>query len=133
MGAETAPEPRSRRAVLMGALLTAIAPLMAQTGRVRIRVTDATGAVIPTAEASLLAFDNRPIRTAKADEAGEILLIDLPLGNCRFRVSAAGFASRTLTITIANSEELQLDAKLEVGPIGEIVIVEAQPIKKTPR
>lgn len=77
---DSPPEHRTRRAVLVGALLTAISPLMAQTGRVRIRVTDATGASIPGAVASLLGPDNKPMRTARADAMGQIVLTDLPFG-----------------------------------------------------
>jgi len=126
-------EHSSRRAVLVGALLTAIAPLMAQAGRVRIRVLDSTGAVIPTAEASVLAPDNRPLRTVKADESGEVLLRDLPVGNCRFRVSAPGFASKTLTIAVSEIEEVQVDTKLDVGLMGDVVIIEPRAIKKSRR
>ena len=78
---ESAPVPRSRRAILAGALLKAVSPLMAQAGRVRIRVTDASGAVITKAWASLLGADGKPIREAHANEAGEIILTDLPLAD----------------------------------------------------
>jgi len=94
---ESPPEPRSRRVVLVGALLTAISPLMAQSGRVRIIVTDTTGAVIPTAEASLLGSENTRLRTEHANERGEIVFGDLPLGNCRFTVFTRGsFATQQL-------------------------------------
>ena len=52
----SAPAPRSRRAVLAGALLTAISPLMAQAGRVRVRVTDLADGIVPGAEVSLVAL-----------------------------------------------------------------------------
>jgi len=56
---------------------------MAQSGSVRICVIDLTGAVIPSAEASLLGGDGKPIRTAYANEAGEIEFADLPMGDSR--------------------------------------------------
>jgi hypothetical protein len=110
--------------VLAGALLTAISPLMAQTGRVRIRVTDATGAVVTTAEAALLGADAKPIRTARANDAGDIAWMDLPLGDCRFAVVAPGFKTRPLLVTLRNSGEVKIEAVLEVGAIGEMVEVE---------
>jgi len=119
------PEPRSRRAVLVGALLTAISPLMAQSGRVRIRVTDATGAVIPVAQACLLGRDDKPIRTAHANEVGEILFADLPLGDCRITVDAPQFIRQIVTTTLQGGDEAKLEVALRVGAVGEIVTIKA--------
>ena len=80
---ESLPEPRSRRAILIGAFLTAISPLMAQSGRLRIRVSDITGAVIPGAEVALLGMDGNALRTENANEQGEFIFSDLPIGNSR--------------------------------------------------
>lgn len=115
LAAEPLPEPRSRRAILIGAFLTAISPLMAQSGRVRIRVTDVTGAAIPGAEASLLGGDEKPTRTVKADEAGEIVLTDLPIGDSRLSVKHAGFKNLPLTVTVRNGDEVSVNVKLEVS------------------
>lgn len=115
--------PRSRRAVLLGALLTAISPLMAQTGRVRIRMTAPNGAVIPGAEASLLGADDKSTRTAQTDEAGEIVFADLPIGNCRLMVWAPGFQKRLFTATIGTRDEVKIEAALEIGFVGEVVMV----------
>ena len=71
---------RSRRAVLVGVLLTAVSPLMAQSGRVRIRVTDASGTLIQDAEAYMTGKDHKLILT-RANEAGEIALANLPIGD----------------------------------------------------
>lgn len=122
------PPSRSRRTVLIGALLTAISPLMAQAGRVRIRVTDPTGAVIPTARASLLGPNDKPIRTAGANEVGEIVFTDLPLGDARFAVVEQGFPTRRLTALIQNGEEVKMEAALDGALVGEIV-----PVKKRSR
>jgi len=121
---ESLPEPRSRRAVLVGALLTAVSPLMAQSGRVRIRVTDATGAAIPQAEASVLQGEFDYVASSgKANEEGEVILTDLPMGDLRLKVSCPGFANFSKTITVHNSDELKIDAKLEIGSIGTFVTV----------
>jgi hypothetical protein len=133
LSGESAPEPRTRRAVLVGALLTAVSPLMAQTGRVRIRVTDATGAVITTAEGSLIRADDKPEQTAQANAAGEITLADLPLGNCRLEITATGFRKRPLTVTLRSDEEVKIETRLEVGSVGEFVIFEPASTKMSPR
>jgi hypothetical protein len=116
--------------VLVGALLTAISPLMAQSGRVRIRVTDATGSVVPNAEVSLLGADEKATRTARTDAVGEAVFMDLPLGDCRFTVAVPGFQTRRLTANIRNGDEVQLAAILELGLLGEVVVVEAVVVPK---
>jgi hypothetical protein len=102
---------------------------MAQSGRVRICVTDRTGAVVPSAEASLLGSDNNPTRTEPANGTGEIVFVDLPFGDSRFAVKAAGFNTRRLTATIRNGDELRVEAVLEVGFVGTTIEVAAE---KTP-
>lgn len=132
---ESPPEPRSRRAVLAGALLTAISPLMAQAGRVRIRVTDPAGTVIPGARVSLLGPDNTPTRTEQTDERGEIVFADLPVGDCRLAVAVIGFSTRRLTVPVRGGDELKVEAVLQVGFVGEVVTVtqDAPLIKKPER
>jgi len=112
---ESPAPPRSRRAILVGAILTAISPLMAQSGRVRIRVTDATGATVPSAEASLLGDRDQKLRTLPANAEGEIVFTDLPIGDVRFLIMCQGFMSLTITATIRNEEEMKLGARLDVG------------------
>lgn len=118
LAGESLPEPRSRRAILIGAFLTAISPLMAQSGRVRIRVTDVTGAVVPGAVAFLLGEDGKPTRTAYADEAGEIEFSELPMGDSRFNARRRGFKDLPLTVTVRNGDEMKVEAQLEVGSMG---------------
>lgn len=120
---ESLPAPRSRRAILVGALLTTISPLMAQSGRVRIRVTDSTGAGLFGAEVSLSGPDGKPQRTETADANGDVVLTDLPVGDLELSVACRGFNLRRLTLTIRGSEEVRVDAKLELGFVGEIVEV----------
>jgi|SRR5579872_435195 len=109
---ESLAQPRSRRAMLVAALLTAISPLMAQSGRARIRVTDASGVVIQGAEAYMTGKDQEPI-LIRANEAGEILLANLPIGDSRITVTHPGFKNLPVIVTIRNADELRVDAKLE--------------------
>jgi Carboxypeptidase regulatory-like domain len=112
---------RIHRAILVGALLAAVARLWAQTGRVRIRVTDTTGAVVPMAQVSLLGADNQPMRTFSSNDAGETAWQDLPLGDSRFQVSMRGFNSQRLTVTVRDSNENTVEAKLEVVSLPGIL------------
>jgi len=116
-------QPRSRRAVLVGAILTAISPLMAQSGRVRIRVMDETGALIPNAEVSLLGPDQKPVFTTRANESGEAVLTGLPIGDSRVSVSVRGFMTLVRIVTIQGTEELTVDATLKLGQMGDVAQV----------
>lgn len=122
LGREALAAPRSRRAILLGALLAAVSPLWAQTGRVRIRVTDRTGTVIKTARVSLLGANGQPVRQLEADQVGEAVWTDLPLGDSHFTVTSPGFILLRLTVMIRNADEQIVDARLE-GFVGEIVPV----------
>jgi hypothetical protein len=93
LGGDPTIEPRSRRAVLVGALLTAFAPLMAQTGRIRVRVMDPTDTPVAKARVSILNARGDAIQTAVADGAGEVVFSDLPMGDCRIMAESPGFAS----------------------------------------
>ena len=94
---------------------------MAQTGRVRIRVVDAAGAPLATAQAGLLGSDGRPMRTMQANGSGEIVFAELPMGDNRFEVFATGFRMHPLTVTVRNSDEMIAITTLDVGLVGEFV------------
>lgn len=128
LAGESLPEPRSRRAILIGAFLTAISPLMARSGRVRIRVTDITGDVVPRPEATLIGADGNPSRTVQGNESGEIVLTDLPLGVLKLRLTGPGFGTLLATVTVHNSKELKVEATLMVGVTGMIVEAEPEPL-----
>jgi hypothetical protein len=128
------PEPvRSRRAVLLGALLSAAAPLFAQSGRVRSRVTDATGAVVPGAEVSQLGKDGKTLRSQTADSVGEVVWTDLALGDTQFQVHCPGFKNLELAVTVLGSSEKSVEAQLEIGStLGEVITVDFLPGQPLP-
>jgi hypothetical protein len=108
--------------VLVGALLTAISPLMAQSGGVRILVTDTMGAAIPDAVASLSDKNGNIQLNGRSNEAGEIVLTGVPVGTYQIRVTRPGFKTHEFVgIPIVNADELRLDVKLEVAIIMGVV------------
>jgi hypothetical protein len=111
----SAPMPRSRRSILVGALLSLAAPLLAQNGRVRMVVTDPSGAVVANATTALLDKDDQPVRTIKTNDIGEAVWTDLPMGTLPFAVSQSGFKTRPLTVTVQGSAELRIVVVLDVG------------------
>jgi len=125
MLAAASPQPvRSRRVILLGALLTAVSPLFAQSGRVRIRVVDPTGMPVKHALVSLWGRNENIIRQEEVDENGEVVLRDLPLGDSTFSVVAGGFDRAQITITVRDAEEQTVTVTLQIGAlVGELVEV----------
>ncbi len=115
MASQVEEVPRSRRAVLFGALLSFLSPLFGQSGRVRIKVSDASGAVLPSATVSLLDGDE-PVLTVQCDEAGEVRWDVQALGPQRFRVTAAGFKTKVITANVTPDGETRTEVVLEVAP-----------------
>jgi hypothetical protein len=124
---ESLPPPRSRRAVLVGAMLTLVSPLLAQSGRVRFRVTDPTGALFPDAEISLLNKANEPSLTMRSDGAGTAVFTGLPMGVARFTVASPGFLTIPVTVTISSGKEVKVWANLMLPVLGETIAV---PLRK---
>ena len=52
---------------------------------------------------------------ARANNDGEIVLTDLPIGDSLITVTHAGFKNLPLVVTIRNADELEVAAKLEAG------------------
>ena len=127
-GASPTP-PRSRRAILFGALLSVVSPLFAASGRVRFRVKDPTGALVDGASVSLIGKDNQAIRTLRTEKNGELVWTDLLLGNSVFQCRAFGFESRPITITIRSPKELKVEVYLRMPTVGQTVILDDKPEK----
>ena len=112
VGGETFGPGQSRRAVMAGVLLTTISPLLAQDGRVRVVVTDATGAVANGAEVRI------GDRRLKTDALGVVSFVGLPVGRVEVVASSSGFKIWRGTINVLNGAELKVEARLEVVDVG---------------
>ena len=123
LAGEFLPPPRSRRAVLVGALLTVVSPLLAQSGRVRFRVTDQSGALFPDAEISLLNKANEASLTLRSDNAGTAVFTGLPMGVARFTVASPGFMTTLVTVTISGGKEVKVWANIRLPLIGQTIEV----------
>jgi hypothetical protein len=129
LGESPAP-PRSRRAILVGALLTAVSPLFAASGRVRFRVLDLTGDPVPKASIALLDSEEKTVQCVETDHLGEAVLMDLPLGNSRVAVTSPGFQKRRLTLTLHNGKEVKAELHLWLPIVGTTVELKAKPPEK---
>jgi hypothetical protein len=96
--------------------MLASAPLRAQTGMVRVRVTDANGVAIPSATVSLLDNWDRTARTLSTNAAAQILWKGLPFGEWSFYVTDVGFQPYRAVISICDAGERTIAVKLAPWP-----------------
>ena len=113
---------RMGRGAILVVLYCCSSHVWAQSGSVRIRVTDLAKSVIPGADVSLLEANDQPIRTLSSNDSGESVWTGLPLGESRFRVSEPGFTSRMVAVTIHGAEEQNVEVRLAVD-LGQAICI----------
>lgn len=95
-------------------LLIATSPLIAQTGQVRVRITDPLGAKIFDAPGSFRDKGGNVIREARSDRTGEVLLANLPVGEGRVELAVPGFRPVTYTdVKVGSDSEVVLNVQLQ--------------------
>jgi hypothetical protein len=114
----------------VGALLTAVLPLFAATGRVRFRVLDSAGDSVPKASISVRDSEDKTVQCVESDESGEAILTGLPLGDLRFAVTSSGFVKRQLTLTFHGEKEVKVEVHMWVPITGTIIEVKPKPPRK---
>lgn len=127
---ESMAPPRSRRAILVGALLTTVSPLFAASGRVRRRVIDPNGDPLPKTNIELLDRDNKTVQSVETDDSGQAVLIGIPLGDSRFGLEDPGLQKRELTLTLRNDKEVKVEVHLWPPIVGTTVSVKPKPPRK---
>ena len=109
--------------------LLAVASASAQeiTGTILGSVLDAQGKAIPNATVTITNTDkNIVVRTVKTNGSGDYSAPLLPIGNYSVSVEAAGFKRFVQTGIVLNvNDKLTINAALQVGPVSQIVVVEA--------
>ncbi|WP_188552846.1 TonB-dependent receptor [Edaphobacter dinghuensis] len=97
-------------------------------GSITGTVQDATGAVVPDAQVTLLNTDQGITLNVKTNTAGQYTFSPVRIGHYAVTVSAAGFATTTqknLTVNVAQS--LQVNVQLKLGTAAETVEVNTAP------
>ena len=116
----------------LSSVLLSCALLVAQSERGNITgvVTDASGAVVPNVPIVITnTATNVPLRVTTTS-AGEYNAANLVPGVYRIEVSATGFkrfAEAGVTLTACSTA--RIDAKLEVGTVGESIEVQASAVQ----
>jgi hypothetical protein len=117
-----------RRALLMMVTILWAGGVAAQTtvGRLGGAVLDSSGAVLPGATITLTSENTNQVQTTVSNETGVYLFPQVPVGLYRVEISLSGFKTATFTkVAIAVGQEYALTARLELGGLNEVVMVEA--------
>jgi hypothetical protein len=90
-------------------------------------VTDATGAVVPSASVKVIQQETNVARSTATDTTGTYLAPALNIGTYTIEVSATGFKSFRRTDVVLNvRDQIRVDIRLEVGQLAETVEVVGQ-------
>ncbi len=117
---------------VLAALLFCAASLQAQTTSTEVlgTVTDATGAVVPGAEVTLLRIATGEKRQTKTDSGGNYSFPLIEIGDYTVTVSLTGFKTQTQTgINVAYQQKARVNVVLDVGATSERVEVQAQGVE----
>jgi hypothetical protein len=94
------------------------------TGSVSGRVTDPSGAVVPSAQVTAVDTATGVQHTTRTDASGFYSLPDLPIGTYEVQVRRQGFKSFRVTGLVINANTaLRVDASLQIGATTQSVTV----------
>jgi hypothetical protein len=103
------------------------------TASITGRVIDPSGAAIPGATIAIRSVDRNQRQQVTSSSRGQYQLLSLEVGAYELEVSAPGFATRTLTITLAVGQALDVPVALAVAGISAEIDVTGAPIVETRR
>ena len=106
------------------ALLLSVSVCWAQDSSITGSVHDASGAVIPNAQVTIVNGAQGLTRTVSTNESGEYLVSGLPAGNYDVNVKASGFQQYQIKgLVLRVAEKARADAALTVGQVSSEVTV----------
>ena len=92
-------------------------------------VQDSSGAVVPKATVVATSQDTQLTRSATANESGNYVISDLPIGFYNITASAPGFKKYTIDhVEVTVGQQPTVNITLEVGNVSESVTVQAQAV-----
>jgi hypothetical protein len=116
-------------AILFACLAYVSAPAaMAQTfrGSIQGTIMDSTGAAVPGAQVKVFSPSTGLSRIIAANDQGEYVAAELPLGIYSVTVEKKGFRTTTLTqIPVSVGSPTRADVKLAAGAVSEVIEVNA--------
>ncbi len=93
------------------------------SGNISGNVQDPTGASVPAASVTLTNVSTSEALTTKTDSGGSYRFVSLAPGNYKMIVTATGFATTNLSLTLLTEQTLNVPVQLSMGTIAEKVEV----------
>jgi outer membrane receptor protein involved in Fe transport len=109
--------------ILTVLLIAGSAAAQTQFGSISGRVTDASGAVVPQAKVTITNIATNAKQSADSNEEGLFVLANVSAGTYDISVEKTGFKKITSRLTLAIAQRVDLDFKLELGQITEVITV----------
>ncbi|MEZ5355205.1 MAG: TonB-dependent receptor [Bryobacteraceae bacterium] len=117
---------RARFGIVLAIVIAAAVPSFAQTATVTGRVTDTTGAIIPTANVVITNVATGVDRTSGVNESGYYTFALLQPGQYQIRIESTGFKTVTRSgLVFETDQRAELNFTLEVGAVSEQIEVTA--------
>ena len=108
-------------------VVAALAPAQTQTATLRGRVTDNSGAVIPSVQVVLTNIDQGRSWNASTNNEGVYEFVQIPPGKYSLAVEARGFKKYQHTgMTLEVAQVAAMDVSMELGSVTETVEVSTQ-------
>src|SRR5690348_14445004 len=118
--------PTSIQALLLAAAFATAALAQQAAATLSGAIFDPTGAPVVNAAVKATNELTGQSHTATTNVSGDYLLPALPVGPYRVEVEVAGFKKYVRQgITLTVSQNARVDAKLEIGPITQEVVVQS--------
>jgi hypothetical protein len=115
--------------LLLGALAAALLLEAQSTSSLHGSITDAQGAVVPTAVVTLSSAATGVSRQVVTDNSGVYLFAQMPPGEYSLTATKPGFAKSTKEhVVLQVNTPATLDVQLDVGATGEVVNVSAEAV-----
>ena len=114
--------------ILLATLLTLTSAAFAQltTADILGTVSDASGAVVPNANVTLVNLGTNETRTVQSNSSGDYIFTLLPVGHYSISIKASGFQeSVTKDLAIEAGDRARSDAHLQLGSESTVVEVTA--------
>jgi hypothetical protein len=110
-------------------VLAGVSPVLAQSDRGAItgRVTDQNGAVVTNAKVTAANAETNEVREVTTNDEGNFTIPQLQASTYTLKVEAPGFKTASVEgVKIAVQITRTVDVTLEVGPVGDTVMVSAE-------
>jgi hypothetical protein len=112
--------------LVLATLFSVAAWSQTQLATVSGTITDASGAVVPSASVTIASQATGLKRSALTDTAGQYRFAGLPIGNYSLRIEKTGFQSQVREgVDLASAAEVTINSQLAIGDISQQTTVSA--------